>query len=227
MASGVVSSAPARLIRTLREVRLSRGYNHYYYTKSGLLVADRYTNARSSMMLPWFRELVADRSVLDLGSANGYFSLMAALAGARDVTGYERNKGLREDARKVARRMELQNVRFEDASIYDLGADQKRDVVLAMAIIHWFKSSQRPRFQDLGGALDYLLELTGETLFVEHIAPEDPTFFAEKDTGDVPTYDLDQFRRDVFEKCLRDRFGRVEYLGDPRPTRSLFLATRA
>src|SRR5215469_16230029 len=48
---------------------------------------------KRKLMLPWIREYVPGKRVLDLFSANGAFALECALAGAREVIGLEFDPG--------------------------------------------------------------------------------------------------------------------------------------
>jgi SAM-dependent methyltransferase len=192
-----------------------------------LLAADTYTQTKGDMLLPYFRDRICARSVLDLGSANGYFSLLAALAGARAVLGIERNTNLLKQAIKVSRYMGLAQVQFENRSIYDLDSTYRKDVLLALAIIHWFMHTQRPRFSTFENILDYLDGLVGECLFVEYVAPDDPTFIQDPELAGNRSLDSSKFSRDELVRCLKERFGFVKHLGDPRPTRSLYLASRS
>jgi len=48
---------------------------------------------KKKMMLPWIRENVRNKRVLDLFSANGAFAVECALAGAKEVVGVEFDEG--------------------------------------------------------------------------------------------------------------------------------------
>jgi 2-polyprenyl-3-methyl-5-hydroxy-6-metoxy-1,4-benzoquinol methylase len=52
-------------------------------------VLDLNHQMKNSLMLPWIREVVPGKRVLDLFCANGAFSIDCALAGAREVVGIE------------------------------------------------------------------------------------------------------------------------------------------
>lgn len=224
--SHFLQTTPIILQQIIRDVHLSRGYNRFYYTKFGLLAAEPYIQAKANILLPYFRDYVCGHSVLDIGSANGYFSLLAGLSGAREVLGVERNQGLLKQADKVRRHIGLTQIQFENCSIYDLNQTHQRDVLLALAIIHWFPHSQRPGFSTFEGIFTYLDSLIGKCAFVEYIAPQDPTFIQDPELAKMNSLNRSSFDREIFVQCLQERFRVVKHLGDPRPTRSIYLAAR-
>ncbi|MDO9028407.1 MAG: hypothetical protein Q7U68_06065, partial [Candidatus Roizmanbacteria bacterium] len=129
-------------------------------------------------------------------------------------------------AAKVSQDMGLNQVRFENQSIYDLDSSYRRDVLIALAIIHWFKHTQRPHFLTFEGIFEYLDNLVGECLFVEYIAPEDPTFIQDPQLTRDMSVDKTEFSRDQFLHCIEKRFSFVKHIGDSRRMRSLYLARR-
>jgi hypothetical protein len=226
LGSAVLASKAACTWQVLRQVRLSRGYNHFFYTTAGLLPADPYTSAKAVLLTPCLSALAKDRTVLDLGSANGYFSLLAGQLGAKSVLGIERDIRLGRTATKAAKYLRLDQVRFENGSIYDLDSRYRRQVVLALAIVHWFAHTTRPAFGDIESVVSFLDSLVEESLIVEYVAPDDPTFLQDPALRDSPGLDIRRFGIECLEGSLGRRFRRVQRVGAPRPTRLLLVATR-
>jgi len=89
------------------------------------------------LMLPWLRQVVPGKRVLDLFCANGAFSIECALAGAREVVGIEFDAERVRCAQFVAGVLERNGMvapKFRIGDVYALGeySGQPFDVVLCM-----------------------------------------------------------------------------------------------
>lgn len=92
---------------------------------------------KRQLMLPWIKERVKDKRVLDLFCANGVFSIEAALAGAREVVGIDFSPERVACARFLASTLEDRvdcTFDFLAGDVYDLHnlVSEPFDVVLAL-----------------------------------------------------------------------------------------------
>lgn len=92
---------------------------------------------KKSLMLPWIRQIVPGKRVLDLFCANGGFSIECALAGAREVVGIEFDAERVRCAQFLAgvlKRNGMVVPEFHVGDVYTLNEHSKRpfDVVLCM-----------------------------------------------------------------------------------------------
>jgi 2-polyprenyl-3-methyl-5-hydroxy-6-metoxy-1,4-benzoquinol methylase len=92
---------------------------------------------KKSLMLPWIRQVVPGKRVLDLFCANGAFSIECALAGAREIIGIESDGERVRCAQFLAGVLERNGViapKFRGGDVYALNeyASQPFDVVLCM-----------------------------------------------------------------------------------------------
>jgi len=92
---------------------------------------------KKKLMLPWIREVVREKRVLDLFCANGAFSIECALAGAREVVGIEFDQERARCAQFVARVLERNRIvapKFSVGDVYVLNnyCAEPFDVVLCM-----------------------------------------------------------------------------------------------
>src|SRR5215468_4812151 len=92
---------------------------------------------KKRMMLPWIRENVGNKRVLDLFSANGAFAVECALAGAKEVVGMEFDEGRIKCAEFLSRVLERNGIpapKFCLGDVYSLtqSFSESFDIVLCM-----------------------------------------------------------------------------------------------
>lgn len=97
----------------------------------------RNNEMKQMMVNDWITEYVKGKRVLDLFSANGGFSFVAALAGAKEVIGVEYSQERIKCAEFVAKTIQSQSdcrVEFKQGDVYDMRSflDEPFDVVLCL-----------------------------------------------------------------------------------------------
>lgn len=222
----VLDSSCMAPLFVLSRVRYCRGYQSFFYTKHGLIADDAYTRMKKELVEEPLRRVLPGSSVLDLGSAEGFFSLYAGTLRAKEVLGIEKYSSLVEKSRRIAGHMGLESTRFEVRSIFDLEPRMRSDVVFAFAIVHWFIHTERPQFRDADSILDFIGQFVGRHLLVEYVTPDDPTFIQDRGFREVPRDLAEAFSAERFVGALRRQFSAVEFLGRCRPTRDIYLASR-
>jgi len=171
--------------------------------------------------------------VLDLGANDGAFSRLAARQ-ARQVVAVEGDhavtdalyRSLREapdgpDRRVLPLVMDLANPspgngwRGVERASFTRRADA--DVVLALALVHHLAIGRNVPLPEV---IDNLAEL-GRWLVVEFVEPEDP--MARRLLANKPPGMFGDYRREVFEKLLAERFTIVRREELPSQTRTLYV----
>jgi tRNA (mo5U34)-methyltransferase len=92
---------------------------------------------KQTMVTDWITGCVKGKRVLDLFSANGGFTIIAALAGAKEVVGVEFSQERIKCAEFVASTIRSQSdcrIEFKQGDVYDIGKyfDEPFDVVLCL-----------------------------------------------------------------------------------------------
>ena len=90
------------------------------------------------------------KNVLDIGCAEGFFVIQAALRGAERAIGCDITESRLRIARIVAKAWQLQDrVRFSATSLYDIPPKWASDIVLCFAVVHHLHGSPGdPGFHD-------------------------------------------------------------------------------
>lgn len=114
------------------------------------------------------RDLVRDRSVLEIGSNSGFLSLAIAPA-ARRVVAFEINPYLVEAGRIGARHLGVENVEFSVTSFEDFDpGDERFDDVLSFANHHTYDGNTRQGLDDYFRRCHELLRPGGRLIFESH-----------------------------------------------------------
>jgi hypothetical protein len=168
------------------------------------------------------REFMAGKSFLDLGANGAFFSFWAAQCGASPVTAVDLDATYVDIVSRVAAHTGL-GVRAALAKVQDW--EEPADVAFAFALVHWLYSCTA-NYGSLDGVIGKLASLTRELLVVEWIAPEDRAIKEFNHTQWNADTVTGPYTVDAFETALRRHFGRVEILGETRPTRVVYAAFR-
>jgi len=116
-----------------------------------------------------FKDKMDGVSLLDIGSAGGYFCFAAEKAGAQKVVGVEL-KDSRYRQSLLTKSLIGSKVEFRQTNMYDLGTDEKFDVVLFLNVIHHLNEPMR--------ALELLANKTNKRMYVEFPTLTDHKFLA-------------------------------------------------
>ena len=80
---------------------------------------------------------IKDKSVIDIGSSDGFFCLKMAEMGAKSVLGVEPDKNRIEKSNYAKEYFKFNNIEFENLSIYDEKILQKRyEISMALGLLH-------------------------------------------------------------------------------------------
>jgi len=87
-----------------------------------------------------WEDLFKDMTVLDIGGAEGFYSIKAHLLGVREVTMVERSSRAIECAKFITDFLGIKNINFVCQDIRDFQF-KDYDIIFLMRIVHWFNES--------------------------------------------------------------------------------------
>ena len=149
------------ILNKVRELASQQEWNHFYdlrgvYTRRPIDSPGYNVNkwVRLSNIFDW-----SNKKVLDIGCSDGYYSIMAAQAGTKSSKGIEIDPIRIKRANYAKEILQVDNVDFEVANLYDLKTDQKFDVSMALGMLH--------RVPDADALLKKMSEVS-DTVIVEY-----------------------------------------------------------
>lgn len=83
------------------------------------------------------------KSILDVGSNLGYYSIRALTEGASRCTAIEREGRCVKRIQDVAKKLGLKNLQVLQADIFDVSLDEDYDIALCLNVIHHFSTMER------------------------------------------------------------------------------------
>lgn len=209
-----------------RQFAVQNQYQSYVYSADCLAAYDD-TLKKMQKLWPVWEALVRGKTFLELGCDTGFFPLQAALSGATQALGLDRNQEALAQAEAARRRLGLDNVGFRRALIPDLGLSQPFDTVLFLSTIHYMFSDRegnRLLFSTMDDFIAFLAGLTGGHLLIEWVLPQD------KYVRRLVAADLlasGEYSQQSFLAALRRHFAVLADLGPTHlETRRLYLACR-
>lgn len=107
-----------------------------------------YLHQRWETVIGKFSAAFRGASVLDLGGAEGFWSIKSALCGARNVTMIERSSKAVKCAEYLFDFFGVENVSIISGDLREVKLNE-HDIVLAMRIIHWLENEDRDKLIDL------------------------------------------------------------------------------
>lgn len=210
-------------LRVARHVRHNLGLQSYLYVRGDVFPLGKYVRQKYDLVQKELATLAPGRSVLDLGSSDGFFTLLAARLGAVRSVGVEEDASCVARAQRVAAVVDLPGVEFRTGRFPD-DRNEPHDIVLAFAILHWVfhYSYESLAWDDLLGKL---AKIAREHLVVEFVEREDATF-----ARNLNRRLRDDYRHELFLAALKRAFPTVRLLGEPErygegSTRFIYLAS--
>jgi predicted RNA methylase len=200
------------------------GYQKYGYSSRTLVPSvGTVLEKKSKLIHEWLRLYAKDATVLDLGCANMYFSLMAKTMGAKKVLGIDVDKDYVREVSKFIRINHISNMKIKEQNV--LKVRKKADVVFALALLHWIYSCSA--FSgSLEKSLRFLSKRTKKILFVEWVDPKDQ---AIQEFGHI-YYNMEDtagdYNAETFREVLRSEFKAVEFLGNSQEHRSMWVCRK-
>jgi 2-polyprenyl-3-methyl-5-hydroxy-6-metoxy-1,4-benzoquinol methylase len=124
---------------------------------------------RSALYKQLFPVPPKGKSMLDVGSNLGYYSLMAIHEGASYCKAIEMDEWYANECKDVAAELGISNLEVVNADIFDVSLDKESfDIVICLNLIHHFETIER-----VEEVLDKLYDTTREVMMLTVIVPDD------------------------------------------------------
>lgn len=180
-------------------------WNHQFYLEGDIktrefdIQSPGYNTFKWSRLIPILQKIdLTEKTVLDVGSSDGFYSIGCAQMGARSVLGIEIDELRVKRAKLMKEVLEVDNVEFINKSLYDF-KNEKFDVVMGLGLLH--------RIPDMVTFLQQASEMT-DTLILEYksFQSEDDCCYDGKEQMKVNKYNkLHQVPTDLYvENRLRE-----------------------
>lgn len=201
-------------------------YQNYVYCRTDLAAYSN-TLAKYRAMERIFAVLVKDRTFLEIGCDTGFFVLQAGMNGSSRAMGVDRNAHALAKAERARTRLGLGQVRFQKASIPDIGVQEKFDVVMFLSTIHYMFSDRLGNsvlFETMDGFVEFLSRFVGQHLLIEFVGVDDE-YTVKLVAGRL--LKSGEYAERTLIDALRKRYAAVFDLGQTHyQTRKLFLACK-
>jgi hypothetical protein len=218
--------APPPKLRLGPGFALVGGYQSYTAMPKSIIAdaKDAGLLKKQSLLAPYFSAtLLHQRTILDLGANNAFFSIWALHNGAAGATAIDMDPQCQTTAWAVAEHLGYKNLTLVNGKTQD--QKQSADIVLALALIHWVYSLTA-NFGSLDSVIGWLASLARHALIVEWIAPRDSAIAHHHHTDYNRESQSEPYTYDAFRAALDKYFPSVTFLGHVSDTRSLFLARK-
>lgn len=139
----------------------------YFYQSFDAVGISGLRDARARIKEMNIRDLVADKSVIDIGCNSGFISLAVADA-ARKIIGFDIHPGLINVGILVQRYLKLNNVQLIVSSFEDFVVREPVDVVLSLANHSTYDGNTKQSIRDYFSACRCSLKPGGSMLFESH-----------------------------------------------------------
>lgn len=196
------------------------GYNAYKI-KNNTVYPNRHNNKYE--FISKYLESLDSKSVLDLGCANGMYSMAAALNDSKLVTSVDLDSTHLNIISKIKTHLNLTNINVLKDNVETV--EKTHDIVLALALIHWVYSCTSVKFKSLDKVIKWFSELTNEYLIIEWVdAKNDTNVNWFKHTEYNQDVIEEEYTKANFDKALIKHFNKVEHIGDTNQYRKLYVA---
>lgn len=163
-----------------------------------------------------------NKTVLDLGGNNGYFSLMSLLKGASSAAVVDIDEAAVDNVLRLSQDSSISNLHAFRSNVATFL--EPSDIVYAFALIHWV-FDLTTGFGSLENALIHLKSLANEALIIEWVDACDPKIVrCDHIKANDNSLVLRDYSEDNFKSILRHLFGFVVEIGSINDTRRLYLA---
>ena len=197
------------------------GYQKFTINKTNIIyeknkyniLKDILTNLKSSC-----------NSITDIGCSNGLLSFISNNLGY-NVLSLDHDRECIEIINKIINHLEIQNLICKEYSFGD-SINNKNDIVLMMAIIHWIYSCTS-LYGNFDSIFQYIYPYIGKYLLIEWIDKDDihiQSFNHIKYNSEIQT---EKYNKENFEKSLKKNIGNIinTHIID-RSTRILYIVEK-
>jgi len=217
--------APNPGIKLINDKSCVDGYQEYWFDGKtiGPIDSSYDLKEKTTLLSEYYsNEFLNGKTFLDLGAASGYFTFMAILSKCKHATAIDIDDTHLKIINELAIRYNIDNITIISDNIDNY--DGNADIVNALSIIHWIYSCTSI-FGSMKNMIQFLKNITNETLFIEWIDPSDEAIKYFKHLDYNKSMIKDSYNYENFMSELKKNFHSIEELGKTRDTRKLFKAS--
>ena len=140
-------------------------WNHQFYLPENIKTRTRDINSPGYNINKWnrLRPIIKklnpkEKTFLDIGCSDGFYSIEIAKLGAKHVIGSDLDDLRINRAKFIKEVLKIKNVNFESLDLYKIPEEETYDVVLGLGLLH--------RIPDLDGCLKKMCQI-GRTVILE------------------------------------------------------------
>lgn len=188
-----------------------KGYQCYEINAKTIRpIGGNFTSPKSKALLSFFTaENFSNKTVNDLGCANGFFSFSSMFAGAEKTFAIDMDEDHLAQIDHVIKRFDFSKVETLCSNVKDY--NRPADITICLALIHWIYSCTA-FYGNFTSCLYHLNNITRKTLIIEWIDPQDTAIlnFGHLDYNqhsEREAYCFDNFMaavRQFFPNCLEE-----------------------
>jgi len=194
-----------------------KGYGSYTIKDRMLF----YDSKKFNAIKPYL--VVENKKIVDLGCANGLFSVYPALHhDSNKIISVDIDQEHLDIIKKISNKLSL-NIETKLENVE--GFNEHVDITIALALIHWIYSCTSDKFGSLDKIIEWFSSFTDEYLIIEWVdAPNDTNvnFFKHIEYNrDIIT---EEYTEENFNNALNKYFSRVEYICEVNNFRKVYVA---
>lgn len=180
---------------------------------------DHKTVAKSAMVEKHLN--LYSKSVLDLGSNNGYMMALAYCKGASKITGVDIDVSYNNVAKQALDKIGCDRYTIHNTNVEDF--HEPHDIVIAFALVHWLYSCTS-LYGSLDAVIEHLSSITKEAAIIEFIDPQyDNAMSWFKHHEYNKDVQMEPYNKENFLKALNKHFKTVERVGETRKHREVWV----
>lgn len=193
------------------------GYGNYTI-KNGILF---YSSKKFDSIKPYL--MVDNKKIVDLGCANGLFSVFSALHHKLNkVISVDIDQTHLDIVKSISENLNLNiETRLENVELFN----DEVDITIALALIHWIYSCTSDKFGSLDKIIEWFSSFTKEYLIIEWVdAPNDTNVNFFKHTEYNRDIITEAYTKENFDDALKKYFNCVELVCDVNKFRKIYIA---
>lgn len=194
-----------------------KGYSSYRIKDKTLF----YSSHKFDSIKPYLMTL--NKKVVDLGCANGLFSIFTALYDkSNQVYAVDIDPTHLDMVGTISEKLDLNiETRLENVEAFNTEVD----ITIALALIHWIYSCTSDQFGSLEKIIEWMSSITKECLIIEWVdAPNDTNVNFFKHIEYNPEIVTQEYTKENFDNALNKYFKRVELICNVNNFRQVYAA---
>lgn len=218
---GSQSEIPNFILHDADKLEVS-GYQGYIIKNKRFKATKKQTELKFKLIRSYLFPSL-DKSILDLGCSSGALGIQCILEGHEKVTFVDHDPEYTEVITKVLDTIKGNGSSQICTSSFS-GYQEKHDITIALAIIHWLYSYTE-KYGSLSQIITKLKSLTRETLIIEWISENDPAILSKGHIFANPNSHQDPYNFAYFKAALEENFRYVRKIGKVNSTREIWIAS--